>query len=144
MPFRKPYASGQAATSSSSGHQVLASNVSHIVAPAVGNILPPAAAVVPRDPLTSCLDANGTYVCTAYNSRCLIIQKVTPQQFVPYETEIPPYDEFIEYDKFPHDGYYYTALDANYDQTPIHHHGEMPSDNKRVLQPIIKTLLRRL
>ncbi|KAI5730054.1 hypothetical protein M8J76_009501 [Diaphorina citri] len=27
------------------------------------------------DPLTKCLDANGTYICTAYNSRCYIIQK---------------------------------------------------------------------
>ncbi|KAI5701353.1 hypothetical protein M8J75_008583 [Diaphorina citri] len=30
------------------------------------------------DPLTKCLDANGTYICTAYNSRCYIIQKITP------------------------------------------------------------------
>ncbi|XP_067003408.1 la-related protein 4 isoform X6 [Anabrus simplex] len=30
------------------------------------------------DPLTACLDANGTYICTAYNPRCYIIQKVTP------------------------------------------------------------------
>ncbi|XP_065160703.1 la-related protein 4 isoform X2 [Atheta coriaria] len=28
------------------------------------------------DPLNACLDANGTYVCTAYNPRCYIIQKV--------------------------------------------------------------------
>ncbi|XP_014294677.1 la-related protein Larp4B isoform X3 [Halyomorpha halys] len=31
-----------------------------------------------HDPLTACLDADGTYICTAYNSRCYIIQKVTP------------------------------------------------------------------
>ncbi|CAH1394785.1 unnamed protein product [Nezara viridula] len=29
-----------------------------------------------HDPLTACLDADGTYICTAYNSRCYIIQKV--------------------------------------------------------------------
>lgn len=29
------------------------------------------------DPLNACLDANGTYVCTAYNPRCYIIQKVS-------------------------------------------------------------------
>lgn len=28
------------------------------------------------DPLTACLDANGTYICTAFNPRCYIIQKV--------------------------------------------------------------------
>lgn len=28
------------------------------------------------DPLPLCLDANGTYLCTAYNPRCYIIQKV--------------------------------------------------------------------
>lgn len=28
------------------------------------------------DPLTACLDAEGTYICTAYSSRCYIIQKV--------------------------------------------------------------------
>lgn len=31
---------------------------------------------IPSDPLTSCLDANGTYICTAFNPRCYIIQKV--------------------------------------------------------------------
>ncbi|BES98276.1 Hypothetical protein NTJ_11091 [Nesidiocoris tenuis] len=31
-----------------------------------------------RDPLTACLDADSTYICTAYNSRCYVIQKVTP------------------------------------------------------------------
>ncbi|KAF6201477.1 hypothetical protein GE061_003868 [Apolygus lucorum] len=31
-----------------------------------------------RDPLSACLDADSTYICTAYNSRCYIIQKVTP------------------------------------------------------------------
>ncbi|KAL1456749.1 hypothetical protein WDU94_001453 [Cyamophila willieti] len=30
------------------------------------------------DPLSKCLDANGTYICTAYNSRCYIIQKISP------------------------------------------------------------------
>ncbi|KAI4471722.1 lupus la protein-related [Holotrichia oblita] len=29
------------------------------------------------DPLAACLDANGTYICTAFNPRCYIIQKVT-------------------------------------------------------------------
>lgn len=35
-------------------------------------------AVAPRapDPLAACLDANGTYICTAFNPRCYIIQKV--------------------------------------------------------------------
>lgn len=28
------------------------------------------------DPLSACLDVNGTYICTAYNPRCFIIQKV--------------------------------------------------------------------
>jgi hypothetical protein len=28
------------------------------------------------DPLAAVLDADGTYICTAYNSRCYIIQKV--------------------------------------------------------------------
>lgn len=28
------------------------------------------------DPLTACLDADSTYICTAYSSRCYIIQKV--------------------------------------------------------------------
>ncbi|XP_075229558.1 uncharacterized protein LOC142329108 [Lycorma delicatula] len=36
----------------------------------------------PKDPLTACLDADGTYICTAYNSRCYIIQKVTPSPTV--------------------------------------------------------------
>ncbi|GJQ76895.1 hypothetical protein Trydic_g15097 [Trypoxylus dichotomus] len=27
------------------------------------------------DPLAACLDANGTYICTAFNPRCYIIQK---------------------------------------------------------------------
>nr|XP_022918051.1 la-related protein 4 isoform X1 [Onthophagus taurus] len=31
----------------------------------------------PSDPLAACLDANGTYICTAFNPRCYIIQKVT-------------------------------------------------------------------
>ncbi|XP_014262241.1 la-related protein 4 isoform X3 [Cimex lectularius] len=31
-----------------------------------------------HDFLTACLDADGTYICTAYNSRCYIIQKITP------------------------------------------------------------------
>ncbi|XP_017774776.1 PREDICTED: uncharacterized protein LOC108561383 isoform X3 [Nicrophorus vespilloides] len=43
-----------------------------------------AAAAAVSDPLlTACLDANGTYICTAFNPRCFIIQKVTsptPQQ----------------------------------------------------------------
>ncbi|CAG9770962.1 unnamed protein product [Ceutorhynchus assimilis] len=30
----------------------------------------------PSDPLTACLDADGTYICTAFNPRCYIIQKV--------------------------------------------------------------------
>ncbi|XP_019761782.1 la-related protein 4B isoform X3 [Dendroctonus ponderosae] len=30
------------------------------------------------DPLTACLDADGTYICTAFNPRCYIIQKVNP------------------------------------------------------------------
>lgn len=40
-----------------------------------GQLQPPQKAVV-ADPLTACLDANGTYICTAYNPRCYIIQKV--------------------------------------------------------------------
>ncbi|XP_045463132.1 uncharacterized protein LOC123672858 [Harmonia axyridis] len=32
------------------------------------------------DPLTACLDANGTYICTSFNPRCYIIQKVTTTQ----------------------------------------------------------------
>ena len=54
-------------------HQTIASSV-------------PTTALVPKDPpprvppvidpLTLCLDANGTYLCTAYNPRCFIIQKV--------------------------------------------------------------------
>ncbi|KAF7272432.1 hypothetical protein GWI33_014779 [Rhynchophorus ferrugineus] len=32
----------------------------------------------PSDPLTACLDADGTYICTAFNPRCYIIQKVNP------------------------------------------------------------------
>ncbi|XP_072154181.1 uncharacterized protein [Bemisia tabaci] len=30
-----------------------------------------------EDPLVSCLDADATYICTAYNSRCYIIQKIS-------------------------------------------------------------------
>ncbi|XP_030763792.1 uncharacterized protein LOC115888265 [Sitophilus oryzae] len=30
----------------------------------------------PSDPLTACLDAESTYICTAFNPRCYIIQKV--------------------------------------------------------------------
>ncbi|KAF5288233.1 hypothetical protein FQA39_LY04001 [Lamprigera yunnana] len=33
-------------------------------------------AVPQLDPLTACLDANGTYICTSFNPRCYIIQKV--------------------------------------------------------------------
>lgn len=40
-----------------------------------GQLPPPHKAAV-ADPLTACLDANGTYICTAYNPRCYIIQKV--------------------------------------------------------------------
>lgn len=29
------------------------------------------------DPLNACLDVNGTYICTAFNPRCYIIQKVS-------------------------------------------------------------------
>ncbi|KAF4524848.1 hypothetical protein B566_EDAN014699 [Ephemera danica] len=36
------------------------------------------------DPLAACLDANGTYICTAYNPRCFIIQKVTPGGLNPH------------------------------------------------------------
>ncbi|XP_021926482.1 la-related protein 4 [Zootermopsis nevadensis] len=42
-----------------------------------GQLQPPHKTVV-TDPLTACLDANGTYICTAYHPRCYIIQKVTP------------------------------------------------------------------
>ncbi|KAK9886834.1 hypothetical protein WA026_018484 [Henosepilachna vigintioctopunctata] len=35
------------------------------------------------DPLTACLDANGTYICTSFNPRCFIIQKVTTTPLVP-------------------------------------------------------------
>lgn len=35
------------------------------------------AAAAGSDPLTACLDANGTYICTAFNPRCYIIQKVS-------------------------------------------------------------------
>ncbi|CAG0893707.1 unnamed protein product, partial [Darwinula stevensoni] len=31
----------------------------------------------PYDPISECLDANGTYVCTAYSPQCIIIQKVS-------------------------------------------------------------------
>lgn len=48
---------------------------SHIVAPVV--LAPVGISRTPPDALTACLDANGTYICTAYNSRCLIIQKVS-------------------------------------------------------------------
>lgn len=40
-----------------------------------GQLQPPHKPVV-TDPLTACLDANGTYICTAYHPRCYIIQKV--------------------------------------------------------------------
>lgn len=36
-------------------------------------------AVPQPDPLAACLDANGTYICTAFNPRCYIIQKVSYQ-----------------------------------------------------------------
>ncbi|XP_031346880.1 la-related protein 4 isoform X3 [Photinus pyralis] len=41
-------------------------------------------AVPQLDSLAACLDANGTYICTAFNPRCYIIQKVisTPGAFV--------------------------------------------------------------
>lgn len=35
------------------------------------------------DPLPLCLDANGTYLCTAYNPRCYIIQKVIVSHIIP-------------------------------------------------------------
>ncbi|KAG5881766.1 hypothetical protein JTB14_005529 [Gonioctena quinquepunctata] len=37
-------------------------------------------AVTGLDPLNACLDANGTYICTAFNPRCYIIQKVSGVQ----------------------------------------------------------------
>uniref|UniRef100_A0A182TAI2 Uncharacterized protein n=1 Tax=Anopheles maculatus TaxID=74869 RepID=A0A182TAI2_9DIPT len=37
----------------------------------------PTAAPPIVDPLPLCLDANGTYLCTSYNPRCYIIQKVS-------------------------------------------------------------------
>ncbi|KAL1117219.1 hypothetical protein AAG570_004546 [Ranatra chinensis] len=39
-----------------------------------------------RDPLAACLDADGTYICTAYNSRCYIIQKFEPSANVKDDT----------------------------------------------------------
>ncbi|XP_039285902.1 la-related protein 4 isoform X6 [Nilaparvata lugens] len=55
----------------------------------------------PKDPLTACLDADGTYICTAYNSRCFIIQKVTPTGTIPnlnpdadsFQTKVKTEDE---------------------------------------------------
>ncbi|XP_057666887.1 la-related protein 4 isoform X2 [Diorhabda carinulata] len=35
------------------------------------------------DPLNACLDANGTYICTAFNPRCYIIQKIVPASTLP-------------------------------------------------------------
>lgn len=48
-------------------------------------------AVPGSDPLTACLDANGTYICTAFNPRCYIIQKVS----TPYGTPAGVFVHFM-------------------------------------------------
>ncbi|KFB35112.1 hypothetical protein ZHAS_00001032 [Anopheles sinensis] len=42
------------------------------------------------DPLPLCLDANGTYLCTSYNPRCYIIQKLTPTPVSCITYEVTP------------------------------------------------------
>ncbi|XP_058835142.1 la-related protein Larp4B isoform X1 [Topomyia yanbarensis] len=46
------------------------------------------------DPLPLCLDANGTYLCTAYNPRCYIIQKLTPTPVSCIAYELTPVAPF--------------------------------------------------
>uniref|UniRef100_A0A182TZV1 Uncharacterized protein n=1 Tax=Anopheles melas TaxID=34690 RepID=A0A182TZV1_9DIPT len=50
----------------------------------------PAAAPPIVDPLPQCLDANGTYLCTSYNPRCYIIQKLTPTPVSCITYEVTP------------------------------------------------------
>uniref|UniRef100_A0A182M1P1 Uncharacterized protein n=1 Tax=Anopheles culicifacies TaxID=139723 RepID=A0A182M1P1_9DIPT len=50
----------------------------------------PAAAPPIVDPLPLCLDANGTYLCTSYNPRCYIIQKLTPTPVSCITYEVTP------------------------------------------------------
>lgn len=76
------------------------------------------------DPLTACLDADGTYICTAYNSRCYIIQKVTPNtssvglnpEADVFQSKVKPGDgtcwDFFEPDFSLLDGYVYMNGDV--------------------------------
>lgn len=96
MPLRKGRSPVTGTAATSTPHQA-AATVPHIVAP-IGTFLAPTTTYVsvpriPQDPLTACLDANGTYICTAYNSRCLIIQKVSGLEFlqiIPYVAKDHP------------------------------------------------------
>ncbi|XP_055701790.1 uncharacterized protein LOC129801056 [Phlebotomus papatasi] len=115
MPLRKGRSPVTGTAATSTPHQA-AATVPHIVAP-IGTFLAPTTTYVsvpriPQDPLTACLDANGTYICTAYNSRCLIIQKVTPQ-VIGFEGINP--EEYADYCKSASstapscDGYFYAV-----------------------------------
>ncbi|XP_054274575.1 la-related protein 4-like [Macrosteles quadrilineatus] len=74
------------------------------------------------DPLAACLDADGTYICTAYSARCYIIQKVntspTPASLNPeadiFESKLkqPKETEEVETEAAPTDGYVYMNGDV--------------------------------